>query len=112
MSELQRWEERFSSPDYVFGTEPNAFLTKQALRLARGQRALALADVEGRNGVWLAMLGLDVLTVVFSPKALAKAESLARTRGVVVRTERAELSDWRWSENTFDVVAGIFMQFA
>lgn len=112
MSEFERWEERFSSPDYVFGTEPNAFLKKQASRLSRGQRALSLADGEGRNGVWLAMQGLDVLSVDFSPKALAKAEALARQRGVVIRTERADLGAWRWPENTFDVVAGIFMQFA
>ena len=112
MSELERWEERYASPDYVFGTEPNAFLKKQAARFQRGQRALSLADGEGRNGVWLAMQGLDVLSVDFSPKALAKAESLARSRGVVIRTERADLSAWRWPENTFDVVLGIFMQFA
>jgi len=112
MSELERWEERYAAPDYVFGTEPNAFLKKQASRLSRGQRALSLADGEGRNGVWLAMRGLDVLSVDFSPKALAKAEALARSKGVVIRTERADLSAWRWPENTFDVVAGIFMQFA
>ncbi len=112
MSEFERWEERFSSPDYVFGTEPNAFLKKQASRFSRGQRALSLADGEGRNGVWLAMQGLDVLSVDFSPKALAKAEALARRKGVVIRTERADLSAWRWPENTFDVVAGIFFQFA
>jgi SAM-dependent methyltransferase len=112
MSELERWETRYATPDYVFGTEPNAFLKKQASRLSRGQRALSLADGEGRNGVWLAMRGLDVLSVDFSPKALAKAEGLARSKGVVVRTERADLSAWRWPENTFDVVVGIFMQFA
>ena len=26
MSELERWEARFSEPGYLFGTEPNAFL--------------------------------------------------------------------------------------
>src|SRR5258708_1436527 len=112
MSELERWETRFAGDDYVFGTEPNAFLKKQASRLARGQRALALADGEGRNGVWLAERGLSVLSVDVSPRALAKAELLARRRGVVIRTERADLGNWRWPEATFDVVAGIFMQFA
>jgi len=58
------------------------------------------------------MRGLEVLSVDFSPKALAKAEALARSKGVVLRTERADLSAWRWPENSFDVVVGIFMQFA
>jgi SAM-dependent methyltransferase len=112
MSDLERWETRFAAEDYVFGTEPNAFLKKQASRLVRGQSALALADGEGRNGVWLAERGLNVLSVDFSPKGLEKAQQLARKRGVVIRTERADLANWRWPEATFDVVAGIFMQFA
>src|SRR5258708_38545386 len=112
MSELERWETRFAGDDYVFGTEPNAFLKKQASRLARGQRALALADGEGRNGVWLAERGLSVLSVDFSPRALAKAELLARRRGVVIRTERADLGNWRGPEATFAVVAGTFIRFA
>src|SRR5258708_5590923 len=112
MSEFERWESRFASPDYIFGTEPNAFLKKQAPRLTRGQRALSVADGEGRNGVWLAQQGLSVLSVDFSPRALAKAESLARSRGVLIQTEQADLSAWRWPEGSFDLVAAIFIQFA
>ena len=40
------WNQRFSTPDYLFGEEPNAFLASQAKRLRHG-RALALADGEG-----------------------------------------------------------------
>ena len=68
MSEFERWERRFSAPGYVFGTEPNAFLKSQAHVLKAGQNALTLADGEGRNGVWLAEQGLDVLAVDFSPR--------------------------------------------
>ena len=59
------WEQRFSAPGYLFGTEPNAFLKSQAHRLRPGMTALALADGEGRNGVWLAHQGLDVLSLDF-----------------------------------------------
>ena len=75
----------FSPSDYLFGKEPNAFLKSQAHRLRKGQTAFSVADGEGRNGVWLAEQGLDVLTVDFSETALAKAQALARERGV--RTE-------------------------
>jgi hypothetical protein len=56
----ERWEKRFSVPEYVFGTEPNAFLKSQAGVLPKTGKALAIADGEGRNGVWLAEQGLDV----------------------------------------------------
>ena len=42
--ELSQWNERFAGEDYWFGTEPNAFLARQARRLKPGQKALAIAD--------------------------------------------------------------------
>ena len=112
MSELQRWETRFSSPDYVFGKAPNQFLKDHAHLLKRGQKALAFADGEGRNGVFLAEQGLDVLSIDFSPKALAKAQALAKERGVKLRTELADIFNWAWPSGAYDVIVGIFFQFA
>ena len=111
MSELERWETRFSAPGYHFGTEPNAFLQRQAHLLRPGQRALAVADGEGRNGAWLAEQGLEVLSIDFSPTALGKAKALAAGRGVSLRTEQADINTWTWAAEAFDVIVGIFVQF-
>jgi cyclopropane fatty-acyl-phospholipid synthase-like methyltransferase len=112
MSELERWNERFGKPGYWFGTAPNAFLAREAHRLAAGQKALMLADGEGRNGVFLAEHGLDVLSLDFSPLALEKAQALAAARGVKLRTEQADLAEWVWPTAEFDGVVAIFVQFA
>lgn len=112
MSDLARWTARYATPDYIFGTEPNSFLRAQAALLRPGQTALAVADGEGRNGVWLAEQGLDVLSIDAVPAALAKAQALAATRGVPLRTAQADLADYVWPEAAFDVVAAIFIQFA
>jgi cyclopropane fatty-acyl-phospholipid synthase-like methyltransferase len=109
MSEKERWESRFRAPDYIFGKEPNAFLKGQAHRLRAGQKALSVADGEGRNGVWLAEQGLDVLTIDYSPAALAKARALAQERGVRLRTEVTDVFAWRWPREAFDVIAAIFI---
>jgi cyclopropane fatty-acyl-phospholipid synthase-like methyltransferase len=111
MSEFDRWEARFKGPGYHFGTEPNAFLKSKAELLKPGQKALSIADGEGRNGVFLAGLGLDVLAIDFSPSALKKAQALANERGVALRTELADLETWTWPDAAYDVVAGIFFQF-
>jgi cyclopropane fatty-acyl-phospholipid synthase-like methyltransferase len=111
MSELERWETRFRAPGYAFGKAPNAFLKAQAQQLPAGGKALSVADGEGRNGVWLAEQGLDVLAIDFSPTALEKARALAAERGVWLRTELADVSTWRWPADEFDVVAAIFTQF-
>jgi SAM-dependent methyltransferase len=110
--QLARWNQRFSGDDYLFGTAPNAFLASQRHLLRSGQSALAVADGEGRNGVWLAEQGLDVLSIDFSPIALAKAQRLASLRGVALRTEETDILAWDWSGRSFDVIAAIFIQFA
>lgn len=106
------WNERYAGEDYHFGTEPNDFLASQRQLLKPGMSCLAVADGEGRNGVWLAQQGLDVLSVDSSPVALEKAKKLAAQRGVNVRFELADLAQWEWGENRFDLVAAIFIQFA
>src|SRR3954471_5140935 len=111
-TELERWNERFRANDYVFGTAPNAFLARQAPLLRRGDRALSVADGEGRNSVWMAEQGLEVTAFDFSPVGVDKARRLAASRSVSVRYELASVYDWSWPTAAFDVVAAIFVQFA
>jgi cyclopropane fatty-acyl-phospholipid synthase-like methyltransferase len=111
-TEFDRWQQRFGAPGYLFGTAPNAFLRAQAHLLRKGQIALAIADGEGRNGVFLAEQGLDVLSVDFSPLAQDKARKLAAVRGVTLHVEQADMVHWHWPQAAFDVVAAIFIQFA
>lgn len=106
------WNERYAGADFLFGTEPNRFLAAQAARLRPGMRALALADGEGRNGVWLAEQGLSVVSIDSAAVAVDKARRLARMRGVAVEFVCADLLTWAWPCAAFDVVAAIFIQFA
>ena len=112
MSELERWEGRFTATEYWFCKMPNAFLKSKAHLLKPGEKALAFADGEGRNGVFLAECGLDVLSLDFSPSAIAKTTALATERGVKLRVEQADIFTWAWPPSAFDVIVGIFFQFA
>ena len=111
-SDFDHWQERFAGADYRFGTAPNAFLAAQAKLLPKTGKALAIADGEGRNGVFLAERGLDVLSLDFSPNAQEKARKLAAARGVRLSVEQADVINWSYPAETFDVVAAIFFQFA
>jgi SAM-dependent methyltransferase len=111
-SEFDRWQMRFAAPGYLFGTAPNAFLQSQKHLLRKGATALAVADGEGRNGVFLAEQGLDVLSIDYSQQAQAKARALAEQRSVTLRVEQADMTQWPWAQDAFDVVAAIFIQFA
>jgi len=71
-----------------------------------------VSDGEGRNSVWLAGCGLEVVAFDISPVAAEKAKRLAAERGVTVAFEVADVYGWNWPSEAFDVVAAIFVQFA
>ena len=106
------WDTRYATDDYIFGTAPNVFLASQAALIQPDMRALAIADGEGRNGVWLAEHGARVHAIDFSAAALEKARRLASERGVMLEIEQADVLDWTWPEEAYDLVAAIFIQFA
>jgi SAM-dependent methyltransferase len=112
LSEYKNWEDRFRVAEYIFGKEPNYFLASCRPLLPKSGKALAVADGEGRNGVWLAEQGLDVVSLDFSEAAQMKAEALAKERGVHINLVRADVHAWDYPEAAFDVVAEIFTQFS
>lgn len=76
------WNQRFESDDFVYGTEANSFLEQNA-KILIGP-VLSIAEGEGRNAVFLASLGLEVLGVDGSSVGLAKAQKLAASRGLMI----------------------------
>ncbi len=99
------WNERYGSDEFAYGTEPNSFLAENA-KLLTGP-VLSLAEGEGRNAVFLASLGLDVLGVDVSEVGLAKAHKLAESKGVSIRTEVADLATYAPPANTYGSVVSI-----
>jgi len=106
------WDERFAAPDYIFGKEPNRFLVSQRARFRPGMQVLDVASGEGRNAVWLAKQGCEVLGIDISPLAVEKAKRLAAEEGVQVEFRVADVRQWNWIPSAFDAVITIFIQFA
>jgi len=111
---ISRWNQRFeATDDYVFGKSPNAFLVKHASpRITPRATVLAVADGEGRNGAWLAQQGCEVWSVDAAPKASDKARKLASELGVDMHVVTADVTELKWDERQYDLVVGIFFQFA
>ena len=99
------WNERYGSNEFAYGTEPNSFLVENA-KLLTGP-VLSLAEGEGRNAVFLASLGLDVLGVDGSEVGLAKAQQLAELKGVSITTEVADLATYEPPANCYGSVVSI-----
>jgi len=101
------WNERYSTQDYVYGKLPNDFLKEVSVKLTRG-RTLCLAEGEGRNAVFLATLGHDVLAVDLSIVGLNKAQALATEHCVEIQTEVADLAGYDLGESKWDTIVSIF----
>ena len=100
------WNERYKDNEYVYGTEPNTFLVEHS-KMFKGP-VLSLAEGEGRNAVYLASLGLDVHAVDLSEVGLMKAQALAKSKGVSIETEVADLGEFEPAVNHYESVVSIF----
>lgn len=99
------WNNRYAGNDYLYGTEPNSFLAEHCSLLAGP--VLSLSEGEGRNAVFLASRGLEVVGVDLSRIALEKAKKLASSRGVEIKTMLADLATYEPEANHYGSVVSI-----
>ena len=111
-TDLEFWNSRFDTDAYIFGTRPAAFLADNVQQIPPGSRVFVPADGEGRNSVFLAEHGHQVVATDLAENAILKARKLAAARGVSVDFQQVDLQTWAWPESTFDAVVAIFIQFA
>lgn len=93
MSAENPWDTRFLGDSFVYGTEPNAFLVEVADKLPRAGTVVSLGEGEGRNGVFLARRGLDVIGIDGSRVGVEKATRFAAREGVRLDMRHADLRD-------------------
>lgn len=103
------WNQRYASEGLAYGEAANEFLSVMANRLPRAGQALDIGAGEGRNALFLAARGLDVLAVDQSQVGMSKAERLAQQRGLELRTHAVDLQHFDAEAGSFDVVSSIFV---
>lgn len=103
------WNQRYAADDLVYGEKPNDFLAQMADRLPRAGRALDIGAGEGRNALFLASRGLDVLAVDQSEVGMQKAARLAGERALTLHTRAVDLRDFDAEPGSLDVVSSIFV---
>jgi SAM-dependent methyltransferase len=71
--------------------------------IARG-RALDVACGKGRNALFLADRGFDVVAIDISPVRLQEGERRAREKGLAISWQEADLESLDFPEKSFDLV--------
>lgn len=102
------WDARYAERPLVWGSAPNRFVERELAGLAPG-RALDLGSGEGRNAIWLASLGWEVVALDFSPVATARARERAAAAGVTVDVRQADVLTTEL-DATYDLVLVAYLQ--
>ena len=105
------WNERYAEEGLAYGTEPNEYLTSVVSHIPKAGKVLVVGDGEGRNGVWLAKQGFDVLSIDYSTVAVDKIKALANQNNVDMKVECHDLTEYEWPKDEYDVVVAIYLHF-
>ncbi|WP_426484479.1 class I SAM-dependent methyltransferase [Flavobacterium sp. 2] len=106
----QRWDDRYKTEDFAYGTAPNNYLQEQIEKLNPGA-ILFPAEGEGRNAVFAAQLGWEVSAFDISEEGRNKALRLAKNNDVAIDYQVGELETLDFHTEQFDAIALIYAHF-
>jgi tellurite methyltransferase len=104
--EYDELQERYGREDFYWGTEPNDFARRTADHAPENGTVVDIGAGEGRDAVYFAERGFDVVAVDIASNGLEKAERLADERGVEIRTRVGDINTFELHEPV-DVVYSI-----
>jgi SAM-dependent methyltransferase len=102
------WDERYSSSEFVYGTQPNQFFKEQIDRLLPG-KLLMIGEGEGRNSIYAAKLGWQVDAIDGSSVAQEKALNFANKNNVKINYIVSDFYSYDFPENIYDAIGIIFV---
>ncbi len=108
---MNHWDNRFKAENYVYGTVANVFISEMQKKLQLTGDALAIAEGEGRNAVFLAEQGMKVTSWDYAESGLQKTQKLAEGKGVTVKTELIDLNEAVWEKEQWEEIICVFGHF-
>jgi len=106
----ERWNQRYSQPEFAYGEAPNLYLEEQLMKLSPGN-ILFPAEGEGRNAVYAAKLGWKVSAFDISNEGKNKALLLATKNNVSIDYLVGKLEELPYTQRQFDAIALIYAHF-
>lgn len=103
----QFWDDRYSSGNYIYGTQPNRFFKEQIDKLEPGKLLLP-AEGEGRNAIYAARAGWQVDAFDISEKGRKKALELAKRNHVTINYTISKYKEFKIDPESYDVIALVY----
>lgn len=90
MNHIKKWDEKYKQKENTL-KEADSFLIDNVNLLKKGS-VLDFASGDGRNSIYLAKKGFDVLSADFSMEALKRLEGFANKEDISLKTSLLDLS--------------------
>jgi SAM-dependent methyltransferase len=103
----QFWDDRYSSGNYIYGTQPNRFFKNQLDELEPGHLLLP-AEGEGRNAIYAAREGWKVDAFDISKKGRKKALELAKRNHVAINYTISKYNEFEIETEAYDAIALVY----
>jgi len=97
------WDSYYKHKDFAYGKDAISFLRETIKRIPKG-KAFVPAMGEGRNAVFLAKHGFNVVANDISEVAVDKAQLLAKEQHVNIKASVVDLKQYKFAENEFDFI--------
>lgn len=107
MDSKNKWDNRYSKPDFIYGLQPNEFLKQELLKLQPGS-VLLPGEGEGRNALWAAQQGWEVTALDSSSVAQQKALGLLAQNNVTANYHVSDILHFECT-NQFDAIGLIYL---
>lgn len=103
------WNTKYSDTEYIYGVNPNMFF-KEQLDSMKPKSILLPADGEGRNGVYAATRGWEVVAFDSSKAGRKKALALAKKQGSSLEYLISDAEEFEINQK-FDALGLIYAHF-
>ena len=104
LKDKEKWNQKYQTAEYASGKVPSEWLVKNTDLLTGKGKALDIACGEGRNAVYTASRGYDVLGLDISEVGIQKTQALAEENKLSIATQVTDLDDFEFTQNAFDLV--------
>jgi SAM-dependent methyltransferase len=101
------WNERYGGRDFVYGEFPNVFFA-ETISALKPSTIILPCDGEGRNAVYAAKQGWEVMAFDLSEAGKAKANHLALKYSVIIDFQIKDAATALYPNNSAEVVALIY----
>jgi tellurite methyltransferase len=104
-----KWDAKFSQQTYVYGKAPARFLAENYDFIPANSKVLDIGVGEGRNAIFLAKKGHEVVGIDISSVAIKKSQMLAKENGVRIETILGTIDKYEFKPNSFDAIICFYL---